>query len=88
MYHTYIKSSCASLSIEKSDIKQKHISQLKRSQKIYETASTDMTEVHSSSFDILQSLPKFEYRESQKKMCDIVDSMYREDSKFALEAPT
>ena len=53
-----------------------------------ETLLTSQTDIYNSTYKILQTLPKFEYRESQKQMCDIVDKMYYDNAKFAIEAPT
>ncbi len=88
LYQTYIRPVLWWQIYIEENIKQTHISRLHALQESDIKSSTGMTDTHVSSFDILQTLPKFEYRESQKMMCDIVDSLFTWTSKIALEAPT
>ncbi|MCH8518612.1 DEAD/DEAH box helicase [Candidatus Gracilibacteria bacterium] len=88
IYTMYIKPHLSPFQTPLEDIRGDHIMQIRRRQILPKSTQTDKTKLHVSSFEILKSLPKFEYRESQKMMCDIVDTMYTGESKIAVEAPT
>lgn len=88
IYQYYIKPHINPSIHDVRDVQKKHISHLEHGHKPDKYPATTLTDMLDSSYDILKTLPKFEYRESQKQMCDIVDRMYHEDVKFAIEAPT
>ena len=88
IYNYYIQPHIWKNNIHLQDIIQDHVSRINSKQILPKLMQTDMTKLSQSSFEILQSLPKFEYRESQKIMCEIIDNMYTSSSKIAVEAPT
>jgi len=88
VYQYYIRPYIQADLWEISDIQKKHSSFIDTAITPQEALSTSQTDIYDSTYEILQTLPKFEYRESQKQMCDIVDKMYYDNVKFAIEAPT
>lgn len=93
LYNVYIKKFIEN-EVELPDIESiKHVHKqlMKWDKKMDVDYETELTDISKNSYDYISEFPKFEWRESQKIMCDIVDKLFHETLEnwyLAIEAPT
>jgi len=75
----YIKNKKDLHYLDLNDIKNEHKDLLSFRPKPETSRATELTDIYKKSYEYIQEFPKFEPRESQKMMCDIVDKIFEED---------